>query len=93
LLPGITPELIIPIKGFFQYQYDGQTHKVDHPIISTVVPKNGLLEFKALESFIIVRFKSSALASLLPFVSPSSQDLITQPLINAREATAYLCYK
>ena len=83
--PGITPELIIPIKGFFQYEYDGQTHKVSHPIISTVVPKNGLLEFKALESFIVVRFKSSALASLLPFVSHSSQDLITQPLINARE--------
>ena len=40
--PGITPELIIPIKGFFQYQYDGKTYKVTHPIISTVVSRNGL---------------------------------------------------
>lgn len=83
--PGITPELIIPIKGFFQYQYDGKTHQVTHPIISTVVAKNGLLEFQGLQSFVIVRFKSNALASLLPFVSHSSQDLITQPLIDARE--------
>jgi len=83
--PGITPELLIPLKGFFQYQYDGQTHKIDYPIISTVVRKKGLLEVSALESFIIVRFKSSALSSLLPFVSYSSQDLITKALIDARE--------
>ncbi|MFK7775832.1 MAG: helix-turn-helix domain-containing protein [Saprospiraceae bacterium] len=83
--PGITPELVIPIEGYFQYLYDGKTYKVTHPIISTVVSKNGLLEFNGLKSFVVVRFKSYALASLLPFVSHSSQDLITQPLINASE--------
>lgn len=83
--PGITPEIVIPLKGFFQYQYEGKIHRINHPIISTVVPKKSILSFEGLESFLVVRFKSSAVASLLPFVTHSSRDLVSQPLIDASE--------
>jgi len=83
--PGMTPELIFPLQGFFRCNSKGKIFETDQPFISTVMFQNAVLDFTNLTSFMIIRFKSHALSSLLPFTKIDSRFLITQPLILANE--------
>lgn len=83
--PGITPELIIPIEGQLQLTYGGKDYHIQDSLLSTVMPENAVLNFSALRAFIFVRFKRHALASLLPFVPQSADELMEKALLMAED--------
>ena len=83
--PGITPEVLIVLEGSFDYQYEGEYHRVDNNNLFSFINEEVILDPANLVSFIIVQFKPRALSSLIPFVKQKSGDLMSLPVCDAQE--------
>ncbi len=82
---GITPELVFPIQGSIAIMHPQYSLRMHQAFISTVMYDQILLDFTELQSAVVVRFKSNAVASLLPFVRLKSEMLTKAPLILANK--------
>lgn len=78
--PGITPELILVLDGYYTSHYQGKTEKIHHSKLYSFLSHDIILDLSTLRSFIIVQFKSRALSSLLPFVNQKADELMRQPI-------------
>lgn len=78
--PGITPELILVMGGYYTCHYQGKTEKNYHSKLYSFLPNDIILDLSTLSSFIVVQFKSRALSSLLPFVNQKAEDIMRQPI-------------
>lgn len=83
--PGITPELILVIKGYYTYHYQGRTNKIHHSKLYSFLHQDIKLDLSTLNAFVIIQFKSRALSSLLPFVKYSAEELMNQPICKVED--------
>lgn len=84
--PGITPEIIIPLKGYFEIEYAGSTYKLQTPLLFSHLENRIQLDTTNLESFIIISFKSRSLSSLIPFIHVTASELIKNPICSLGQA-------
>lgn len=78
--PGITPDLIIVLDGFYEYTYLGKKVTQNKSMLFSFIHDEVQLNLSELGSFILVKFKSRALSSLQPFVDYSSQEIMKDPV-------------
>lgn len=78
--PGITPEIIIPISGYFQIVYKGRHFKLNKALLFSHLEETIEMNTTHLQSFIIITFKSRSVSSILPFLSVSAVELIKNPI-------------
>ncbi|MCB0631450.1 MAG: AraC family transcriptional regulator [Saprospiraceae bacterium] len=83
--PGITPELFIPLRGHLDYWYRGKQYSTTQSTLFAFLHENIYTDLSSLKKFVIVSFRSRALASLLPFISIRPIELIRQPIVPARQ--------
>lgn len=81
--PGITPELLIPLAGYIEYQYKNQVRRTSKSVLFSFLHDKIHNDFSLLPRFAIISFKSKAIAGLLPFISVKPTDLINNPIIEA----------
>lgn len=78
--PGVTPDLIIVLEGYYEYNYLGKTIKQSKSKLFSFIHDEVQLNLSTLGSFILVKFKSRALSSLQPFVSYTSREIMDNPV-------------
>lgn len=78
--PGITPDMIIVLDGFYEFNYLGKKVKQNKSKLFSFIHNEIQLNLSSLGSFILVKFKSRALDSLLPFVDYSSKEIMQNPV-------------
>ena len=81
--PGITPELLIPLDGHIEYRYKNEMRRTSKSVLFSFLHEKIQNDFSLLQRFVIISFKSSAIAGLLPFISVKPSDLINDPVIEA----------
>lgn len=84
--PGITPDLIIVLKGFYEFHYLGKTIKEHQSMLFSFIHDEVQLNLSALDAFVLVKFKSRALSSLQPFVRYSSKEIMANPIVFSKYA-------
>ncbi len=80
--PGITPDMLLVLDGYYSYNYLGQTHIHNSNIFFCFIHQKMKVDLSHLKSFVLIKFKSRALSSLLPFVKYRSEDIMTSPIID-----------
>ena len=70
--PGITPDMIIVLDGSYTIDYMGKRIRSNRSRLFSFIHKEVILDVSELKSFIIIKFKSRALSSLLPFIATST---------------------
>jgi len=78
--PGVTPEIIIVLDGFFKITYLGQTSKVTKSQVYAFIYDQVIIDLSTLNSFIIITFKPNGLASFLPFIDTTAEELMRNPI-------------
>ncbi|MEP2935455.1 MAG: AraC family transcriptional regulator [Gilvibacter sp.] len=78
--PGVTPDMIIVLNGFYEYQYLGKKVVSNKSMLFSFIHTKIELNLNSLGSFILIKFKSRALAAIQPFVNCSSLDIISNPI-------------
>jgi len=81
--PGITPDLLLILDGHLTYRYQGKVKKVMKSQLYSHIHENVNLDLSAIKSFVIVKFKSKGLSSLLPFVDVSTEALMKNSIVDA----------
>jgi len=74
--PGLTPDLMIPLKGSFSFETEGQFFKYNEPVIFNHIKDKVYLHTSLLESFVIVQFQSRGISSLLNFTSLGAAEIM-----------------
>ena len=69
--PGITPDMIIVLEGQYKMSYLGKTFTTGRSQLFSFIHHEMLIDFSTLKRGIVVKFKSRALSSLMPFVDAS----------------------
>ena len=83
--PGITPEYIIPLRGYYSYLYQGVITQVYQSRIYSFIHDQVTLDMSQLESFVIVQFKPRALSSIIPFLGRTAEQLMRDPIHYAED--------
>lgn len=78
--PGITPDLIIVLKGSYTFHYLGKTVSENQGMLFSFIHDEVQLNLSSLDAFILVKFKSRALSSLQPFVNYTSSEIMANPI-------------
>lgn len=78
--PGVTPDMIIVLEGFYEYNYLGKKVKQNKSMLFSFIHNEILLNLSSLGSFILIKFKSRALSSLQPFVDYTSKEIMRNPV-------------
>ncbi|WP_422857779.1 helix-turn-helix domain-containing protein [Flagellimonas sp. S174] len=66
--PGVTPDMIIVLEGHYSISYRGERLKSNRSLLFSFIYEKVHIDFSALKSCIVVKFKSRALSSLKPFI-------------------------
>lgn len=78
--PGITPDMIIVLNGYYEYNYLGKKAKQSKSMLFSFIHNDIQLDLSSLNSFILVKFKSRALSSIQPFVDYTSEEIMQNPV-------------
>ena len=81
--PGITPEVAIPLEGILEFWYKGSFFQTDNATLFSFLHAPILNNFQTSPRFVVITFKSNALASLLPFINIQPKELIKNPIVPA----------
>ena len=84
--PGITPDMIIVIDGYYEFEYQGKFVKQSKSLLFSFIHEEVMLDLSKLRSFILVKFKSRALGSLQPFVRNSAKEIMNNPFEFSKSA-------
>lgn len=74
--PGITPDMIIVLDGYFTMHYMGKKYTSNRSMLFSFIHKEVVMDLSHLKSCIIVKFKSRGLSSLKPFVRYSTEAIM-----------------
>lgn len=77
--PGVTPDLLIVLDGYYEYKYEGKYVKQNQSILFSFIHKEIKLNLSQLGTFILVKFKSRALGALQPFTNYKSSEIMQNP--------------
>ncbi|MEL7424865.1 MAG: AraC family transcriptional regulator [Bacteroidota bacterium] len=78
--PGITPELILILDGYYRCKYKGKWETVHESRLYSFLEQEIILDTSSLSAFVIVQFKSHALAALLPFLRHKAEQIMAAPI-------------
>lgn len=78
--PGVTPDMIIVLDGYYEYNYLGKKVKQNKSMLFSFIHNEIQLNLTSLQSFILIKFKSRALSSIQPFVDYSSKEIMQNPV-------------
>lgn len=81
--PGVSPELLIPLKGYLKYVDGTVSRSVYESTLFSFIDGPLFLDFSNAHCFIVVRFKPRGVASLLPFTDISANDLFQDKITTA----------
>lgn len=81
--PGITPDMLLVLDGYLEYSYQGKKQIVQKSQLYSYIHDKVKLDLSGLKSFVVIKFKSRGLSSLLPFVGVSSEALIKSAISDA----------
>ncbi|GGG40030.1 hypothetical protein GCM10011344_46110 [Dokdonia pacifica] len=81
--PGITPDMIIVLEGYYTIDYMGKRLKSNKSQLFSFIHKEVVMDLTHLKSCIIIKFKSRGLSSLKPFLDLNSDALM-------RDSIAYI---
>ncbi|MEM6892723.1 MAG: helix-turn-helix transcriptional regulator [Bacteroidota bacterium] len=84
--PGITPDMIIVLEGQYALTYKGKRLVSDQSLLFSFIHEKMHVDFSALQSCIIVKFKSRGISSLLPFVRAGVDSIMIDPVLFAEDA-------
>lgn len=74
--PGITPDMIIVLDGHYTIDYLGKRQQTNRSQLFSFIHEEVVMDLSHLKSFIIIKFKSRGLASLIPFLDRRTDDLM-----------------
>ena len=77
--PGVTPDMIIVLDGFFEYKLNGKITKQNQSTLYSFIPNEIELNLSNLNKFILVKFKPRVLGAIQPFVNYSAQEIMKNP--------------
>ena len=66
--PGITPDMIIVLEGYYTMTYMGKTISSNRSQLFSFIHREVRIDFSRLKRCVIVKFKSRGLSSLQPFI-------------------------
>ncbi|MEN0002616.1 MAG: AraC family transcriptional regulator [Bacteroidota bacterium] len=81
--PGITPEIVIPLSGYLEFQYLNKKFLTPKSVLFGFIHGNVYSYFKSSPRFVLITFKSRALASLMPFTPINSISIIKNSVVEA----------
>jgi hypothetical protein len=81
--PGTTPELLIPLHGYSEHRYLGKVFMNNVPTFYGFINNKLTSNISTHQKFILITFKSLALASVIPFVNHSAIEILSNPIVNA----------
>ena len=79
--PGITPDMIIVLDGHYSINYLGKEYTSNQSLLFCFLHQDILIDLTHLRKFIVVKFKSRCLSSLLPFLNCRSTDLMSNSVV------------
>jgi len=79
--PGITPEIIIPLEGSLEFFYQGRLVQTEKGLLFSFLHDVIINNLKSSPRFVVISFRSKAIASLLPFISIKPTELIKNPIV------------
>ncbi|WP_299681544.1 AraC family transcriptional regulator [uncultured Dokdonia sp.] len=74
--PGITPDMIIVLDGYYTIDYMGKRIKSNKSQLFSFIHKEVVMDLTHLTSCIIIKFKSRGLSSLKPFLNLDSDAIM-----------------
>lgn len=80
--PGITPDMIIVLGGYYTIDYMGKRFKSNKSQLFSFIHKEVVMDLTHLKACVIIKFKSRGLSSLKPFLDLDSDALM-------RDSVAY----
>lgn len=80
--PGITPDMLMVLDGHYTYEYLGKNYTQNANILFCFIHDKMTVDLSHLKSFILIKFKSRALSSLLPFLSQKAETIMRDPVID-----------
>ena len=83
--PGITPDMIFVLEGGVTVDYLGERKQISGSQLYSFIHDRVTLDVSELKSFVVVKFKSRGLSSLLPFVNAKSDQLMRQSVVHAED--------
>lgn len=83
--PGITPDMLMVLDGYYSYQYQGKKYIQNANLFFCFIHEKMTVDLSHLKSFILIKFKSRALSSLLPFIKQKSEAIMRNPIIDCDE--------
>ncbi|MEM9075776.1 MAG: helix-turn-helix domain-containing protein [Bacteroidota bacterium] len=83
--PGITPDMIIVLEGHYSLTYSGKKLMSDRSLLFSFIHDKVHIDFSALKSCIVVKFKSRALSSLKPFIRDSVEVIMKNSMAFAED--------
>lgn len=83
--PGITPDMLLILDGHFKINYLGKQRIIDNHFLFGFLYDRLTVDLSKLKSFIIIKFKSRGLSSLLPFIPFSAEKIMSNSVIDANE--------
>lgn len=74
--PGITPDMLIVLDGYYTIDYMGKRYRSDKSQLFSFIHKEVVMDLTHLKSCIIIKFKSRGLSSLKPFLDTTADRLM-----------------
>ncbi len=75
--PSITPDMLIVLKGHYSFCYQNKYYTDNRSRVFAFIHEALTVDLTQLKSFILIKFKSRALSSLLPFTKHNAQTIIS----------------
>ncbi|UZO82558.1 AraC family transcriptional regulator [Aquimarina sp. ERC-38] len=83
--PGITPDMLLVLDGYYMFKTRGIEFKSNVSTLFSFIDQTLQVDLSGLKSFILIKFKSKALSSLLPFVPFDASKIMQNPIIPVHE--------
>nr|WP_299346381.1 AraC family transcriptional regulator [Allomuricauda sp.] len=74
--PGITPDMIIVLDGYYSLSYQGKNFRSNRSLLFSFIHEKVHIDFSTLKRCIVVKFKSRALSSLKPFIRAGADTIM-----------------
>ena len=83
--PGVTPDLIIILEGYYGISYGGRTMTSNRDMLFSFIHQKMRIDFSRLQRCILVKFHSKGLSSLIPFIPIGASEIMRNPVAYAEE--------
>lgn len=83
--PSLSPELIVGLKGSFDYQYKGNIHTIRKSTLFLFIDEGMTVFPGKVDQMVVVKFRPMGLSAVMPFLPFTAQQLISHHVLPARD--------